>query len=183
MSLNDFYTELDALTIAAPNLAAVHLSAVLRKIPFEQAMIEQAHEWCTALDEAIDRSAQEAAMAIGNAEDLATTAEQRAAWYAEAHDHLTEVHRLTQIRTVAVHMLADADTNHIGTPATTVVTAQQITAGAVFTDGSGEAWTVTDTEWGQTTTEYAAITLATHNTAGRTRSFVVYPTDQIRINR
>ena len=64
-----------------------------------------------------------------------------------------------------------------------MVQAQQITAGQVFTDGSGEAWTITATTWGETATEYPVITLAARNTAGHTRSFVVYPTDQIRINR
>lgn len=121
MSINQLYTDIDALTVAAPNLAAVRMTATLRKIPFEQALVEQARDWCTALDEAIERSAQEAAMAIGNAEDAATTAEQRADWYAEAHDHLTEVHRLVQIRNVAAQMLADADTNRLdGRPVRTV---------------------------------------------------------------
>lgn len=183
MSINDLYTELDALTIATPNMAAVQLAATLRGITFEQAMVEQTRSWCTALDDAIDRSAREAAIYIGNAEDIATSHTQRAAWYAEAHDHLAEVNRLAQIRTVAAQLLADADTNRIGEPATTVVQAQQITAGAVFTDGSGEAWTITATAWGETATEYPVITLAARSTAGRTRRFVVYPTDQIRINR
>ena len=182
MSINDLYTELDALTIATPNMAAVQLSATLRGITFEQAIVEQTRSWCTALDDAIDRSAREAAIHIGNAEEIATTAMQRAAWYAEAHDHLTEVNRLAQIRTIAAQLLAATGTNGIGEPATTVVAAQQITTGAVFTDGSGEAWTVTATTWGETATEYPVITLAARSTAGRTRSFVVYPTDQIRIN-
>ncbi len=113
MNINTVYTELDALTITAPNLAAVRTTAVLRQIPFEQALVEQARDWCTALDEAIERSAQEAAMAIGNAEDVATTADQRHAWFAEAHDHLAEVNRLTQLRTVAAQMVADAENNRL----------------------------------------------------------------------
>ena len=113
MTLNDFYTELDTLTLAAPNLEAVRLTAALRGITVDRALIEQARDWCTALDEAIERSAQEAAMAIGNAEDVATTAEQRHAWFAEAHDHLTEVNRLAQLRTVAAQMVADAENNRL----------------------------------------------------------------------
>ncbi|MEU3475837.1 MULTISPECIES: hypothetical protein [Nocardiaceae] len=183
MTINDLYTELDALTIATPNMAAVQLSATLRGITFEAAMVEQTCSWCTALDDAIERSAREAAIYIGNAEDIATTGTQRAAWYHEAHDHLTEVNRLAQIRTIAAQLLADTGTDRIGKSATTVVAAQQITAGAVFTDGSGEAWTVTGTEWGESATEYPVITLIARSTAGRTRTFVVYPTDQIRINR
>jgi hypothetical protein len=183
MTLNNLYTELDALTIATPNLAAVQLSAGLRGVAFETAMVEQARAWCDALDDAIDRSAREAAFYLGNAADIATTHTQRAAWYHEAQDHLAEVNRLAQIRTVAAQLLADTDTNRIGEPATTVIQAHQITAGAVFTDGSGEAWTITATTWGETATEYPVITLAARSAAGRTRSFVVYPTDQIRINR
>ncbi|PYE13450.1 hypothetical protein DFR67_1164 [Williamsia limnetica] len=121
MSIASIYTDIDALTVAAPNLAAVRMIATLREIPFEQALVEQARDWCTALDEAIDRSAQEAAIAIGNAEGAAMTGAQRAKWYAEAHDHLTEVYRLTQIRNVAAQMLADADTNRLdGRPVRTV---------------------------------------------------------------
>ena len=183
MSINDLYTELDALTIATPNMAAVQLSATLRGVTFEQAIVEQTRSWCIALDDAIERSAREAAIYIGNAEDIATTHTQRAAWYAEAHDHLTEVHRLTHIRTIAAQLLADADTNGAGAPATTVVQAQQITAGNVFTDGSGEAWTVTGIEWGESATEYPVITLTARSSSDRARRFVVYPTDQIRINR
>ena len=183
MSINDLYTELDALTIATPNMAAVHLSATLRGITFEQAMVEQTRSWCTALDDAIERSAREAAIYIGNADDIATTVTQRAAWYAEAHDHLAEVHRLAQVRTVAAQLLADTDTNRIGELATRIVQAQQITAGAVFTDGSGEAWTVIATEWGESATEYPVIALTARSSSDRTRRFVVYPTDQIRINR
>ena len=109
----DTYAELDALAITTPNLAAVQLAATLRGITFQQAMIAQAREWCTALDEAIDRHAQEAAYNIGHAEHLATTAEQRHAWHREAAEHLDEVTRLTEIRTVAAQMLADADTNPV----------------------------------------------------------------------
>ena len=39
MTLNNLYTELDALTIATPNLAAVQLSAGLRGVAFETAMV------------------------------------------------------------------------------------------------------------------------------------------------
>ncbi|MBA4026497.1 MAG: hypothetical protein C0482_29505 [Gordonia sp.] len=113
MSTTTIYTELDALTVAAPNLAAVKLTAVLRDISFQQAMIAQTREWAAALDEAIDRHAQEAAINIGHAEHLAATAQQRKAWHTEAAEHLAEVTRLSEQRIVAARMLIDADANPV----------------------------------------------------------------------
>ena len=55
MSINQLHTEIDALTVAAPNFAAVRMIAGLRGISFHEAMIAQAEEWATALDEAIAR--------------------------------------------------------------------------------------------------------------------------------
>ena len=108
----DTYTELDALTVAAPNLAAVKMIAGLRGISFHQAMIAQVQEWATALDEAIAREGAEAAMYIRRGEST-TNPNQRAAWHTEATKHLDEAARLSNVRVIAACMLADADTNPI----------------------------------------------------------------------
>ena len=111
MSINT-YTELDALTVAAPNFAAVQMIAGLRGISFHQAMIAQAQEWATALDEAIARESAEAAMYIRRGEST-THPNQRAAWHTEATKHLDEAARLSNVRVIAACMLADTDTNPI----------------------------------------------------------------------
>ena len=111
MSINT-YTELDALTVAAPNFAAVQMIAGLRGISFHQAMIAQAQEWATALDEAIARETAEAAMYIRRGEST-THPNQRAAWHTEATKHLDEAARLSNVRVIAACMLADADTNPV----------------------------------------------------------------------
>ena len=78
MSINQLHTEIDALTVAAPNFAAVRMIAGLRGISFHEAMIAQAQEWATALDEAIARETAEAAMYIRQGEST-THPNQRAA--------------------------------------------------------------------------------------------------------
>ena len=108
----DTYTELDALTVAAPNLAAVRMMAGLRGISFHEAMIAQAEEWATALDEAIERETAEAAMYIRRGEST-THPNQRAAWHIEATKHLDEAARLSNVRVIAACMLADTDTNPV----------------------------------------------------------------------
>ena len=112
MSINQLHTEIDALTVAAPNFAAVRMIAGLRGISFHEAMIAQAQEWATALDEAIARETAEAAMYIRQGEST-THPNQRAAWHTEATKHLDEAARLSNVRVIAACMLADTDTNPV----------------------------------------------------------------------
>lgn len=115
MSSNNMYEQVDALTEAGPNLAAVQMIAKLRGISFQQAMIAQAREWATALDEAIGRHSEEAATCIGHAETIATSPQQRRAWHFEASDHLAKIEQLSERRIVAVTMLTGVDDNPIDT--------------------------------------------------------------------
>ena len=92
----DTYTELDALTVAAPNLAAVHMMAGLRGISFHEAMIAQAEEWATALDEAIAaRPPRPRCTSVrANQPPTPTSAPPRS----EATKHLDEAARLSNVR-------------------------------------------------------------------------------------
>lgn len=183
MSITNLHTEFNILTIAAPNLAAVRMTSILRQTSFEQALIDQVRDWCTALDEAIDRHSHEAAIHIVNAHELATTPDMRSAWLDEAARELDEVTRLADIRIVAAHMLAGASDNYIGDTGT-LVRADSVKAGQVFTNDASELWTITGVERCEAAikyTDYPAIKLSTRGSAGTARTFTVDPEDQLRI--
>ena len=110
MVINNIHAEIDALTAAAPNLAAVQLIANLRGISFQVALVGQLRDWCTALDEAVDRSTDHAARLVSHGENPATSAQQRQVFHLQAVEYFTEITRLNELRIVATQMLADADT-------------------------------------------------------------------------
>ena len=91
MVINNIHAEIDALTAAAPNLVAVQLIVNLRGISFEDALAGQLRDWCTALDEAVDRSADYAARLVSHGENPAASAQQRQAFHLQAVEHFTEI--------------------------------------------------------------------------------------------
>jgi hypothetical protein len=110
MVINNIHSEIDALTAAAPNLAVVQLIANLQGISFQDALVGQLRDWCTALDEAVDRSADHAARLVSHGENSAISAQQRQAFNLQAVEYFTEITRFNELRIVATQMLADADT-------------------------------------------------------------------------